>query len=455
MIPKSGYRFSEKIMLQREEVDMLARSKPQMHLGVFWIGAGNHSAGWRYDGAWTSNSSWPAVSAGAQIAERGKFDLFFISDSMVMDPGDHPSFITRFEPTTLIAALSTVTRNVGLGATVSTSFSEPFNVARTFATLQHISGGRVAWNVVTSTADRAAQNFGQQHLNAHDLRYEIANEFVDVVKGLWNTWEDGAIVADKATGIFLDKSKVHRLDHEGRCYSVKAPLNIDRCAHGHPLIIQAGGSPPGQELSARTADIVFSVVNGDAAEARAAYAGLKARLGKYGRTSGDMAILPGVMPIIGRTDAEAKAQLDRLQNWLSATNALTLVSNRIGHDISGYPLDGPIPDLPVSNNSQSFARALLELARREKMTLRDLYNITAAARGHWVIYGTPKRIADILAEWFVGGLADGFMILPAYFPGAFCDFVDLVVPELQRRGLFRTNYAGATLRDHLRQGAAP
>jgi alkanesulfonate monooxygenase SsuD/methylene tetrahydromethanopterin reductase-like flavin-dependent oxidoreductase (luciferase family) len=167
-----------------------------------------------------------------------------------------------------------------------------------------------------------------------------------------------------------------------------------------------------------------------------------------------MAILPGVMPIVGRTDAEAKAQLDRLQSWLTPTNALTLVSNRIGHDISGYPLDGPIPALPPSNNSQSFARTLLDLARREKMTLRDLYNITAAARGHWVICGTPKRIADTLEEWFLAGLADGFMILPAYFPGAFDDFVDLVVPELQRRGLFRTEYAGSTLRDHLRQGAA-
>jgi alkanesulfonate monooxygenase SsuD/methylene tetrahydromethanopterin reductase-like flavin-dependent oxidoreductase (luciferase family) len=236
---------------------------------------------------------------------------------------------------------------------------------------------------------------------------------------------------------------------------VRGPLNIERSAHGHPLIIQAGGSEPGQDLSARTADIVFSVVNGDAVEARAAYAGLKARLAKYGRAPGELAILPGVMPILGRSDAEAKAQLDRLQGWLTATNAATLVSNRIGHDISGYPLDQPIPELPLSNNSQSFARTLLELARREKMTLRDLYNITAAARGHWVICGTPRRIADTLEEWFVGGLADGFMILPAYFPGAFNDFVEEVVPELQRRGLFRTDYAGSTLREHLRQGAAP
>src|SRR5262249_39126537 len=207
------------------------------------------------------------------------------------------------------------------------------------------------------------------------------------------------------------------LDHKGRYFQVRGPLNIERSAHGHPLIIQAGGSEPGQELSARTADIVFSVVNGDQAEARAAYIALKARLANYGRAPGDMAILPGVMPIIGHSDAEAKAQLDRLQSWLSASNALTLVSNRIGHDISGYPLDGPVPELPLSNNSRSFAQSLLQLARREKMTLRDLYNVTAAARGHWGVYGTPKRGAHPPGEWVPGGPADRVQILPAELPG--------------------------------------
>jgi N-acetyl-S-(2-succino)cysteine monooxygenase len=425
-------------------------SKRQMHLGVFWLGTGNHTAGWRYEGAATSNNDWPLVAAGAQIAERGKLDLFFISDSLVMDPGDHPSFVSRFEPTTLIGALSAVTRHIGLGATVSTSFSEPFNVARVFGTLQHVSGGRTAWNVVTSSHDAAARNFSKQQLDEHDLRYEIANEFVDVVKGLWDTWEEGAIVADKATGSFLDKSKVHQLDHKGRFYSVKGPLNIDRCAHGHPLIIQAGGSPSGQDLSARTADIVFSVVSGDKLSAKAAYDGLKQRTIKYGRAPDDVTILPGVMPIIGETNEKAKEQLDRLQSWLTPTNALSLVSQRIGYDISGYPLDGPIPDFPEpTERGRAFSSTLLEMARREKMTLRDLYNVTAAARGHWVICGRPRRIADIFEEWFTAGLADGFIIMPAYFPGAFDDFVDLVVPELQRRGLFRKDYSGPTLRDHL------
>jgi N-acetyl-S-(2-succino)cysteine monooxygenase len=429
--------------------------KRQMHLAVFWLGTGNHSAGWRMEGAADSNCNWSIVEAGARIAEQGKFDLFFISDGLAAALDDHPSFQTRFEPTTTVAALSVTTRHIGLGATVSTSFSEPFSVARTFQSLQHLSQGRIAWNVVTSSSDSAALNFSMERHYDHDKRYEIAGEFVDVVRGLWNTWDDGAVLKCKQTGVYVDPGKVRTLDHKGRYFEVRGPLNIERPVHGHPLIIQAGGSEPGQELSARTADIVFSVVNGDTAAAKAAYDGLKARLAKYGRASSDMALLPGVMAIIGRTNAEAKAQLDRLQSWLSPTNALTLVSNRIGHDISKYPLDGPIPDLPRSNNSRAFAQTLLDLARREKMTLRDLYNITAAARGHWVIYGTPTRIADTLEEWFLSGLADGFMILPAYFPGAFNDFVDLVVPELQRRELFRREYAGSTLRDHLRHGAAP
>ena len=434
----------------------MSAPKRQMHLGVFVLGTGNHSAGWRYEGAATSNSSVPVLQSIAQIAERGKFDLFFVSDGLAMDPGDHPSFLNRFEPTTLISALSMVTRYVGLGATVSTSFGEPYHVARAFASIDHLSGGRAAWNVVTSANEKAAPNFGKDRLIEHDQRYEIATEFVDVVRGLWDCWEDGAIVADKTTGTYLDASKVQPLNHKGRFYSVRGPVNIERPPQGQPVIIQAGGSPPGQELSARSADLVFSVVNGDPTSAKAAYDSLKQRVIKHGRAPEHVPILPGVMPIIGESDQKAKEQLDLLQSWLTPTNAVTLVSSRIGHDIAGYPLDGPIPDFPQhTERGQAFSRALLEMARREKMTLRDLYNITAAARGHWVIYGTPKRIADIFEEWFTTGLADGFVIMPAYFPGAFDDFVNLVVPELQRRGLFRHEYSGPTLRDHLGLARAP
>jgi len=427
----------------------MSAANRQMHLGVFVLGTGNHSAGWRYEGATASNCSWPVLQTIARTAERGKFDLFFISDGLATDPGDHPSFVSRLEPMTLLAALGAVTRHIGLGATVSTSFGEPFHVARAFASLDHLSGGRAAWNVVTSTNSAAPLNFSRERPYEHDLRYEIATEFVEVVRGLWDTWDDGAIVADRSTGTFVDASKIHPLNHKGRFFSVKGPLNIQRCPQGHPIIIQAGGSPPGQELSARSADLVFSVVNGDPAAAKSAYDSLKQRVVKHGRAPDDLAILPGVMPIIGETEAQAKEQLDRLQSWLTSTNALTLVSQRLGHDISGYPLDGPVPEFPQTDRGQAFSKALFEMARREKMTLRDLYNITAAARGHWVIYGTPQRIADIFESWFTDGMADGFVVMPAYFPGAFDDFVDKVVPELQRRGLFRREYEGSTLRDHL------
>lgn len=423
--------------------------KRQMHLGVFVLGTGCHSAGWRYEGAFTTSLSISVMQKIAQIAERGKFDLFFISDGLVMEPGDHPSFLNRFEPLTLLSALSMVTRHIGLGATVSTSFNQPFNVARAIASLDHISGGRAAWNVVTSANDLAALNFSQDRLNEHELRYDIATEFVDVVRGLWDCWDDGAIVADQTTGTFLDRSKVHRLEHKGRFFSVRGPLNMERCPQGHPIVIQAGGSPAGQELSARSADLVFSVVNGDPVSAKANYDSLKQRVIRNGRRPDDLSILPGVMPIIGETDSEAKEKLASLQSWLNSTNALTLVSQRLGHDISGHPLDGPVPEFPQTQGGQTFSKSLFEMARREKMTLRDLYNVTAAARGHWVIYGSPRRIADILEDWFVNERADGFVVMPAYFPGAFDDFVDKVVPELQQRGLYRKEYSGTTLRDHL------
>jgi FMN-dependent oxidoreductase (nitrilotriacetate monooxygenase family) len=422
-------------------------AKRQMHLGVFVLGTGNHSAGWRYDGAFTTHMEVPVMQEIARIAERGKFDLLFISDSMVMEATDHPSFLCRFEPTTLISVLSQCTTHIGLGATVSTSFSEPYNVARVFGSIDHLSGGRAAWNVVTSSNPKAALNFNRDEHIEHELRYERANEFVDVVRGLWDCWEDGAIVADKATGRYIDADKVRPLEHRGKFFQVKGPLNQARSPQGHPVIIQAGGSPSGLELAARTADVVFSVVQ-EIGPARAAYANLKGRMAKYGRAPDELAILPGVMCIVGNSDAEAREQLAKLQSWISPTNALTLVASRIGYDVSGHDLDALVPPPPVSEGGRTFHRVLYEMARREKMTLRDLYNLTAAARGHWVICGTPTGIADTLEEWFTTGAADGYNILPAHFPGAFADFVDSVVPELQRRGLFRRDYEGTTLRDH-------
>ena len=367
----------------------MSAAKRQMHLGVFVLGTGNHSAGWRYDGAATSNNQLPVIQEIARIAERGKFDLLFVSDGLVMNPGDHPSFLCRFEPTTLISVLSAVTTHIGLGATVSSSYSEPYNVARIFASIDHISNGRAAWNVVTSTQPMAALNFSREHHMEHEHRYEVANEFVDVVKGLWDCWDDGAIVADKTTGQFIDATKVRALNHEGRFFQVEGPINMARSPQGHPVIIQAGGSPSGLELAARTADVVFSVVQ-ELESAKAAYADLKSRMVKYGRTPDQLAVLPGVMPIIGDTDAEARAKLSRLQSFLTPENALVLTSSRLGYDVSGYPLDGPVPAPPLGQGTRTFSRVLFETARRENMTLRDLYNLTAAARGHWVLCGTAE-----------------------------------------------------------------
>jgi len=432
----------------------MGAAKRQMHFGVFVLGTGNHMAGWRYDGAFASHMELPVMQEIARIAERGKFDLLFISDSMVMDPTDHPSFLCRFEPTTLITALSACTTHIGLGATVSSSFNEPFNVARIFGSIDHLSGGRAAWNVVTTSNTKAALNYGlEEHLD-HELRYARANEFVDVVRGLWDCWDDDAIVADKATGRFVDPDKVRPLNHQGRFFRVKGPVNMARCPQGHPVIIQAGGSPTGLELAARTADVVFSVVQ-ELEPAKAAYADLKGRMAKYGRSPDDLAVLPGVMPIVGDSEAEAREQLAKLQSWISPSNAITLVASRIGYDVSGHDLDAPVPPPPPFQGSRTFTSVLYEMAKRENMTLRDLYNLTAAARGHWVVCGPPTTIADTLEQWFVAGAADGFNILPAHFPGAFNDFVDLVVPELQRRGLFRHDYQGRTLRDHLGLARVP
>jgi N-acetyl-S-(2-succino)cysteine monooxygenase len=426
---------------------MSARAR-QMHLGVFVLGTGNHTAGWRREDAFSSHMELPVMREIARIAERGRFDLLFVSDAMVMDPTDHPSFMCRFEPTTLISVLCAYTTHIGLGATVSTSFSEPFNVARIFGSIDHLSGGRAAWNVVTSSNTRSALNFNlDEHLD-HNLRYARAEEFVDVVRGLWDCWDDGAIVADKASGRFIDADRVRALHHSGRFFKVRGPLNMARSPQGHPVIIQAGGSPAGLELAARTADVVFAVAQ-ELEPAKAAYGNLKGRMEKFRRNPETLAVLPGVMPIVGASDAEARETLAKLQSWITPTNAATLVESRLGYDVSSFPLDGPVPPPPpLSQGGRTFNNVLYDLARRENMTLRDLYNLTAAARGHWVVCGTSRGIADTLEHWFTEHAADGFNILPAWFPGGFSDFVDLVVPELQRRGLFRRDYEATTLRGH-------
>jgi FMN-dependent oxidoreductase (nitrilotriacetate monooxygenase family) len=421
--------------------------KRQMHLGLFILGTGSHVAGWRYPGAVDSFQDFVAIQQIGRAAERGKFDLIFMGDNLYADAAAHPSYTVRLEPLTMLAALATSTSRVGLGATVSTTYSDPFSVARVFASLDHISKGRAAWNAVTTANPATAANFGTIHPD-HARRYEMAEEFLEVVKELWDGWAEDAIVADRKTGLYVDPSKLRSIDHQGPFFKVKGPLNIGRSPQGHPVVLQAGGSEAGQALAARTADIVFSGVR-DFEEAKAGYASLKNRLASFGRAPEHVTVLPGVMPIVGGTDKEAFEKLGVLQGFVSGSNALAILSDRFGQDMSAYDLDGPVPDLAVPDSYHSFARVMLAKARRENMTLRDLYNLTAAARGHWVLCGSAESIADTLQQWFEDHAADGFNVMPPYFHEGFEDFVELVVPILQERGLFRRDYEGMTLRDHL------
>ncbi|SMF59084.1 FMN-dependent oxidoreductase, nitrilotriacetate monooxygenase family [Xaviernesmea oryzae] len=420
----------------------------RMHFGLFLLGTGSHVAGWRMPGAMDSFQDIEMVKQIAAEAERGLFDLIFMGDNLHADPSAHPSYTARLEPLTLLSAVAGATKHIGLGATVSTTYSDPFTVARLFASLDHLSGGRAAWNAVTTANPAAAANFGTIHPD-HTRRYEIAEEFLTVVRGLWDCWADDAIVADRETGLYIDPAKVRSLDHQGTHFKVKGPLNIGRSPQGQPIILQAGGSGPGQELAAKSADVVFSVTQ-DLDEARTFYRSVKDRLGRYGRSEDSMVILPGVMPIVGRTEREAHDKLAELQGFISETNALSLLSDRFGIDMSVYDLDGPIPEnLAPSDSYHAFAKVMLDKARRENMRLRDIYNLMAAARGHWVLCGTPEYIADTLETWFTTGAADGFNVMPSHFPGGLTDFVELVVPLLQQRGLYRTEYEGTTLRDRM------
>lgn len=423
-------------------------TKRQMHLGVFVQAAGHHVAGWRLPEAEAGAENLDLIQRIAATAERGKFDLFFLADGLTTTKDAHPSMVARFEPMTLLAALAMSTRRIGLAATVSTTYGEPFHVARAFSSLDHLSRGRAGWNVVTTSYARSAANFSRGTHPEHSERYAIAREFVEVAKGLWDSWEDGAFVMDKATGTYFEPDKLHLLEHEGKYFSVKGPLNSSRSPQGHPIVIQAGSSDPGQELAAETADVVFTAQQ-SFEDAKAFYDELKARLPRYGRRPDQLHVMPGVFPVIGRTEQEALDKLKLLQSWADPAASLALVSERLGHDISGYPMDEPLPDLPLSDQLKSRSKLLTDLARRENLTLGELVAVVASARGHRMVRGTPERVADQLEDWFVGGAADGFNIMPPYFPGGLDDFVDLVVPILQERGLFRTDYSGTTLRDHL------
>ena len=419
-----------------------------MRLGVFVQVPGHHVGGWRHPDAVTTG--WPNLGLMQHIAataERAKFDMFFLGDGFATGYGEHPSIIGKFEPMTLLAALAMTTSKLGLAATGSTTYAEPYHVARGFASLDHLSGGRAAWNVVTTAYAKSGAVFGRQH-PPHAERYAMAEEFVEACRLLWDSWDDDAFIADKQAGRFVRPGSLHVPDFKGKYFAVEGALNVPRPPQGHPVLIQAGSSGPGRALATRIADVVFSAQN-DLAEAQAFYQGLKAQVAESGRRADDVLIMPGVFPVIGRTEREAQAIFAELNEKIDTTQAFTVLSDRLGTDMSVYPLDEPVPALPETEHLKSRAALLLEMARREKLSLRELYHRVAAARGHLLPIGSPVQIADVLESWFRSGAADGFNVMPPFFPGQFDDFVALVVPILQERGLFRADYAGTTLREHL------
>jgi FMN-dependent oxidoreductase (nitrilotriacetate monooxygenase family) len=427
----------------------------QLKLGAFLHPTGHHIASWRYPGAYAGASvDFKHYTELARTAERGKFDMLFLADSPGMRawPLERASrvatYVGGFEPTTLLAALSSLTEHIGLVATATTTYNEPYHVARKFASLDHISGGRAGWNLVTSVNIAEAGNFGREAHMEHDARYDRATEFARVVRGLWDSWEEDAFVRDKASGVFFDPAKVHPLNHKGEHFSVRGPLNVPRSPQGRPVMVQAGTSEAGQELSAEVADVVFALgLNID--NARKFYQLLKGRVGKFGREPDDIKVMPGLVPIIGETQQQADDIFERLQSLVHPEIGLQLLGEMLGSiDLSGYPLDGPLPEIATTIGSHTGLRTFTEMAKRENLTIRQLY-LRAVLRGHGIVRGTPQTIADHMENWFVNGAADGFNVMPPYLPGALNEFVAKVVPELQRRGLFRTEYEGRTLRDNL------
>lgn len=431
-------------------------SSKQLKLGALLSPLGFHVAGWRHPSARLDAATDIRHYAHiAQIAERAKLDLLFLADTSAhaIDPPHvrkRMALIHPLEPVTLLSALSVLTTHIGLVASISTTYNEPFRVARSVATLDHLSGGRGGWNVVTSANPAEAFNFNLDAHVEHGTRYDRAEEFTQVVRGLWDTWDDDALAtADKAEGIFYDPAKVRALNHRGKHFAVAGPLNVPRPPQGHPIIAQAGSSEPGRNLGAGIADVIFTAqLTFD--ESRRFYEDLKSRADKFGRNPDHVKIMPGIVPVIGRTQAEADEKFAALQDLIHPDVGLMLLSDLLGGvDLSGYPLDGPLPKITHSNAIKSRLQLLTDLAEREQLTIRQLYKHAAGARAHRYVRGTAESIADDMEHWFKSGAADGFCVIPPYLPDALDDFVTYVVPELRRRGLFRHEYEGRTLRENL------
>jgi len=428
-----------------------------MRLGAYFNPTGHHVASWRHPRAQKdAHINIRHYVEIARTAERAKFDMIFLADSASVRQADIEAqcrsvqFIANFEPITLLSAIAMMTERIGLIATASTSFNEPYHVARKFASLDHISGGRAGWNVVTSGSRVEALNFNRNAPYPHADRYKRAHEFVDVVTRLWDSWDDDAFIRDQDSGIFFDRDKVHLLNHKGQHYSVRGPLNVPRSPQGWPVVVQAGASDDGKELAAQYAEAIFSPhLTIDAAKPY--YDDVKGRMRRYNRDPNHLKILPGLSVIVAPTEAEARADYEFIQSLIHPMVGREILATMLGDmDLSKYSLDEPLPDeLPPTNGSKGHFDSIIAMARREKLTIRELGKRVAGARGKNVFVGTPKQVADYMEEWFVKGACDGFNIMPPYIPGSLDDFCTLVVPELQRRGLFRTEYEGRTLRENL------
>lgn len=429
-------------------------TKRQLSLGAFINLPGHHVASWRHPETEVRKVTDLAyLTEIAQVAERGKFDNLFFADVFGQPILENAHSGLKLDPVVIISALAAVTKNIGLTATLTTSYNEPFHVARKFAAIDHLSNGRAAWNVVTSANEREALLFGRDAHFQHAERYERADEFVDVVKKLWYSIDEEALVIDKESSHYYNLNKVTEIDHEGKFFKLKGTLDAPSTPQGHPVIVQAGSSEAGKELAAKTAEVIFTAWQ-TLEDAQAFYKDVKGRLVKYGRNPEDLKILPGAFIVVAATEEEAIAKHQQLNNYITPEVGLAYLSGFTGVDLSEYDFEGQIPDFNGQqidgtnpNIRASIVKGIVEA--KGLTTLRELYNNIAGARGHREIIGTPTQVADQLQEWFENEAADGFNIMAPTFPQGFNDIVELVIPELQQRGIFKTEYAGTTLRENL------
>ena len=428
-------------------------SSKQLKLGAFMRPVSIHTGAWRYPGAIPdANFNFPTLKRLIQKLEQGKFDAFFMADhlavlNMPINALKRSHTVTSFEPFTLLSALASVTENIGLVATASTTYDAPFHIARRFASLDHISGGRAGWNIVTTSNPDAALNFGLEEEIEHDERYSRAREFYDVVTGLWDSFADDAFIRDVEAGIYFDPDKLHVLNHQGKYLSVRGPLNIARPIQGWPVIVQAGASEAGRQLAAETAEVVFAPA-GNLEAGKALFADIKGRAQAIARDPDSIKILPGALVIVGETVAEARAKREHLDSLVHYDSGIASLNSALGYDVSGFDPDGPLPEIPETNAGRSSRERIVTLAQRENLTIRQLAQ-RIGSYGGLAFVGTPETIADEMEQWLVEEGSDGFNIMFPFVPEGLNDFVDKVIPELQRRGIFRKEYEGKTLRENL------